>query len=638
MSGRAGEDGRAPLGAVYLGEGRCRFRVWAPGHAVEVRVLTSPERLVPLEAREAGYHEGVLDGVPPGTLYLYRLDGQAERPDPASRAQPRGVHGPSQVAGGEFSWTDEGWAGLPLSEYIIYELHVGTFTPEGTFDGVARRLDDLARLGVTAVELMPVAQFPGDRNWGYDGVYPFAVHPAYGGPDGLRRLVDACHRRGMAVVLDVVYNHLGPEGNYLGAFGPYFTDRYRTPWGAALNVDGPHSDEVRRFFVENALMWVGEFHVDALRLDAVHAIVDQSARPFLQELAEAVHAQARRLGRRVHVIAESNLNDPRLVRPPERGGYGLDAQWSDDFHHALHALLTGERAGYYQDFGRLGDLEKALAEGFVLSGGYSAFRRRRHGAPSGDLPAVRFVVCAQNHDQVGNRALGERLSRLVSLEALKLAAGAVLLSPFVPLLFMGEEYGETAPFLYFTSHTDPQLAEAVRRGRREEFAAFAWGEEVPDPQDEATFRRSRLDHALAAGGTHRALLAFYTELIRLRKAIPALASLSKQTMEARAFEAERALLLRRWSGGSEAAAVLNFADRRASLRVPLPRGLWAVRMDSADERWGGPGRTVPPQVRSDGEVALGLAPAALALLVREPDPGAEPLSEGGRQGTAGRGS
>jgi len=615
-----GQAGDRTLGPVSLGDGRCRFRIWAPAaRTVEVRLFGSPERLVPLEPRDRGYYEGIVHGVAPGTLYVYRLNGETDRPDPASRSQPQGVHGPSQVtAGGKaFPWTDERWAGLPLPAYIIYELHVGTFTPDGTFDGVIIPLDDLAALGVTAIELMPVAQFPGSRNWGYDGVYLYAVHPTYGGVEGLRRLVDACHRRGLAVVLDVVYNHLGPEGNYLGEFGPYFTDRYRTPWGSALNFDGPGSDEVRRFFVENALYWVTEFHIDALRLDAVHAIMDRTARTFLEELAEAVHAQRERLRRRIYVIAESNLNDPRIVRPPELGGYALDAQWSDDFHHALHSLLTGERTGYYADFGTLHDLEKAFTDGFVVSGGYSIFRRRRHGAPSQDIPTTQLVVCTQNHDQVGNRAQGERLGNLVSFEALKLAAGTLLLSPFIPLLFMGEEYGETAPFLYFTSHTDPALAKAVRRGRRAEFAAFAWQGEVPDPQDETTFLRSRLSLALRHEGRHRTLLEFYTELIRLRRTLPALASVTKDTMEVRGWEEERVLSVRRWNGRSEATAVFNFADAPRSLRIPLSTGRWIAQLDSADERWGGPGRVVPVEIHSDGEVALTLGPTAFALLVHK---------------------
>ncbi len=606
------------LGAAYLGDGRCRFCVWAPdARTVDVHLQGPPDRVVPLEPRDRGYHEGTVEGVAPGALYLYRLNGEVDRPDPASRSQPQGVHGPSQVLEeGTFRWTDHGWRGLPLAAYIFYEVHVGTFSPEGTFDGVIRRLADLLELGVTAVELMPVAQFPGDRNWGYDGVHPFAVHPAYGGPDGLRRLADACHGHGLAVALDVVYNHLGPEGNYLGQFGPYFTDRYRTPWGAAVNFDGAGSDEVRRYFIDNARSWVTEFHVDALRLDAAHAIVDQSATPFIQELAAAVHAEAERLGRRAYVIAESTLNDPRFVRPPDRGGYGLDAQWSDDFHHALHVLLTGERTGYYEDYGGISDLQTAFREGFVLSGRYSRFRRRRHGAPSTDIPAARFVVNAQTHDQVGNRARGDRLGHLVPFEALKLAAGVVLLSPFIPLLFMGEEYAEPAPFLYFTSHTDPALADAVRRGRRAEFAPFAWQGEVPDPQDPATYERSRLNHALRHEGRHRTLREFYAELIRLRKALPAVASLTKDTMEVRGWEEARALSVRRWSGRSEIAAVFNFADAPRSVRGALPPGRWQVRLDSADARWGGPGRTTPPEIRSDGDAAVTVGPLASLLCVR----------------------
>ncbi len=609
-------------GVVCLDGARCRFRVWAPERrSVEVRLLTTPERLIPLERAARGYHEGIVEGVAPGTLYVYRLDGEVERSDPASRGQPQGVHGPSQVLDADaFRWTDHGWTGLPLGAYILYELHVGTFTPEGTFDGVIGRLDSLADLGVTAVELMPVAEFPGGRNWGYDGAYPFAVASAYGGPEGLRSLVDACHGRGLAVVLDVVYNHLGPEGNYLGEFGPYFTDRYRTPWGSAINFDGPESDEVRRFFIENALQWVTEFHIDALRLDAVHAIVEYSARPFLEELGAAVHARAAELGRRIYVIAESNLNDPRLLRTPGQGGYGLDAQWSDDFHHALHALLTGERTGYFADFGRVRDLARAFTEGFVLSGGYSAYRRRRHGAPSVDIPATQFVVCAQNHDQVGNRALGDRLGGLVPFEALKVAAGAVLLSPFIPLVFMGEEYADPAPFLYFTGHTDPDLAEAVRQGRQAEFAAFAWQGEIPDPQDPATFRRSRLTYARRREGRHRVLLEFYTELIRLRKTLPGLASLSKDTMEVRAWEEERVLMVRRWSEGGEAAgevaAVFNFADAPQTLRLPLPPGRWVVRVDSASDRWDGPGPAGPAEIESDGAVTLALGSTAFVLVAR----------------------
>ncbi len=571
-----------------------------------------------MQSGERGYHEAVVDGVEPGSLYLYRLDEATERPDPASRSQPQGVHGPSEVVDPRFDWDDAGWCGLPLESYVIYELHVGAFTSEGTFDAIVPRLDELRDLGITAVELMPVAQFPGSRNWGYDGVCPFAVQNSYGGPEGLKRLVDVCHAGGLAVILDVVYNHLGPEGNYLRDFGPYFTDKYTTPWGEALNFDGPHSDDVRHFFIANALYWITEFRIDALRLDAVHAIFDHSATPFVQELADAVHRQAQRLDRRVHVIAESDLNDSQLVRPRDLGGCGLDAQWNEDFHHALHTVLTGERAGYYQDFGPLGHLATAFKDGFVYSGQYSSFRKRRHGNCSRDLPAGKFVVCSQNHDQVGNRMLGERLSQLVSFESLKLAAAVVMLSPYVPLLFMGEEYGETAPFQYFVSHSDAELADAVRRGRRDEFRAFAWQGEPPDPQDEATFLRSKLGRDLRHPG--RQLLDFYRELLRLRKAVPALSLLSRDEMEVVALEKERVLFLRRWADNSDVFAVFAFGEDQAILDLPVPVGRWRKLLDSADERWDGGGTSLPDTLESDGEARLMLSPRAAVLFGKEGRP------------------
>jgi maltooligosyltrehalose trehalohydrolase len=582
---------------------------------VDVLLLAPWQREEPLERVGPGYHHAALEDVPPGSLYLYRLPGGRERPDPASRSQPHGVHGPSQVVGPEFAWSDSSWCGRPLAEYLIYEVHVGAFSAEGTFEGVIPHLERLRDLGITALELMPVAAFPGERNWGYDGVHPFAVQASYGGPTGLKRLVDASHAHGLAVVLDVVYNHLGPEGNYLSEFGPYFTDRYRTPWGQAVNLDGPGADEVRRYFIENALHWLAGCHVDVLRLDAVHAIIDRSPRPFLQELAEAVARKGEELGRRLHLIAESALNDPRLVRRPEVGGLGLGAQWNDDFHHALHGLLTGERQGCYQDYGSLADLEAALRDGFVYAGRYSAYRRRRHGSSSRDVPARRFVVSAQNHDHVGNRLLGERLASIVDLERRKLAAAAVLLSPFVPLLFMGEEYGETAPFLYFVSHTDPALVDAVRRGRKAELAALGWAGEPPDPQAEETFRRSKLDHALREHGEHRALYEFHRELIRLRRSLPALRRLDKDQMEVRAFEGEATLLLRRWDAGSEAAAFLHFGAAPAD--VALPRGRWRKVLDSADREWGGPGSPAPRALHSDRGARLALPPWSAVLFEAE---------------------
>jgi maltooligosyltrehalose trehalohydrolase len=567
-----------------------------------------------MELKQRGHHQAVVDGVKPGDLYFYRLEGDKERPDPASRFQPQGVHGPSEVIDSRFAWEDSCWFGLPLEKYIVYELHVGTFTSEGTFDGVSHHLHRLKDLGISAVEIMPVAQFPGNRNWGYDGVYPFAVQNSYGGPTSLKRLVNACHKNDIAVILDVVYNHLGPEGNYLGDFGPYFTERYKTPWGLALNFDGPHSDEVRHFFIENALYWVTEFHIDALRLDAVHAILDHSPRPFLEELADEVHRQAKRLNRQVYVIPESASNDARLIHSCELGGYGLDAQWNDDFHHSLHVLLTGERTGYYEDYGRVQHLAKAFREGFVYSGDYSLYRRRRHGSSSRDIPAHRFVVFAQNHDHVGNRIGGERLSELVPLEGLKLAAGLVLLSPFVPLLFMGDEYGERVPFQYFTSHSDPNLAEAVRRGRREEFAAFHWRGEPPDPQDEATFLRAKLNHQPCHQGHTRVLMEFYRELIRLRKGLPALARLDKETMDVTGYEKEKVLVVWRWNCGDEVFMVFHFGHAEISLSIPLPAGRWRKLLNSADERWQGSGNSFPDLLNSEGEILLCLQPKSFVVL------------------------
>jgi maltooligosyltrehalose trehalohydrolase len=606
------------LGAVYLGDGRCRFLVWVPlVQRVDVHIVSPGELTVPLRKDERGYYRGTVDGVMPGSLYFYRLDDQRERPDPASRCQPHGVHGPSQVVDTDFPWSDGSWSGLPLEEYIIYELHVGTFTQEGTFEAIIPYLEEISGLGITALELTPVAQFPGNRNWGYDGVYPFAVQHSYGGPDGLKSLVDTCHRKGLAIVLDVVYNHFGPEGNYIADFGPYFTDRYKTPWGAAINFDGPYSDEVRRFFIENALYWLTDFHIDALRLDALHAIMDVSAYTFLEELSQAFHREAKALKRKAYLIGESTANDARLIKPQELGGYGLDAQWNDDFHHSLHTLLTGERNGYYQDFGQLEHLVKAFREGFVYSGQYSRYRQRRHGVSSRDIPAGRFVVFAQNHDQVGNRMHSERLSQLACFEVLKLAAGIVLLSPFIPLIFMGEEYGDTSPFLYFISHSEPELVEAIRRGRREEFAAFQWQGEPPDPQNEAAFLDSKLNWQLRSDSQHRILVEFYRELIRLRRKIPALACLSKDSLEIKGFAQRKLLLLHRWNKDSEVVAVFNINKDRTSVRLPIPAGRWRKGLDSSEERWRGIGSTTPEQISSNGEADFVLNPWSLVLFVKE---------------------
>ena len=601
-------------GATDLGGGRCQFRVWAPFvNRMEVHIVYPEERTIPI-AKEGGYHQGVIEEVHPGAQYFYRLDGGKERPDPASRFQPRGVHGPSQVIPSRFPWEDPGWRGLPLQDFLFYELHVGTYTRLGTFEAILSHLDDLKDLGITALEIMPVAQFPGNRNWGYDGVHPFAAQNSYGGPEGLKKLINACHKRGMALALDVVYNHLGPEGNYLRDFGPYFTDRYRTPWGEAINFDGPESDEVRRFFIDNALYWITEFHVDALRIDAVHAILDFSARPFLQELAETIQGLGETLSRRIYLIAESDLNDNRVLRPPELGGVGLDAQWNDDFHHALHALLTGEKSGYYQDFGTVGDLGKAMKDGFVYDGRYSEFRRRRHGNSSREISWDHFIVFSQNHDQVGNRPFGERLSRLTSLEGLKLAAGITLLSPFSPLLFMGEEYGERAPFCYFISHGDPDLVEAVRRGRRE---AFPEEKHPPDPYDEEVFLQAKLNHTLRKKTPHRVLYDFYRDLLSIRKSHPILVSPEKGRQEVVVFEKEKVLIHRRWQDTEELIAVYYFGKGSAGVAVPLSAGPWKKILASADNRWAGPGSGIPDELVSEGRINLRLAPQSFCLLAGE---------------------
>jgi maltooligosyltrehalose trehalohydrolase len=467
---------------------------------------------------------------------------------------------------------------------------------------------------------MPVAQFPGSRNWGYDGVYPFAVQNCYGGPAGLKKLVNACHLHGLAVTLDVVYNHLGPEGNYLADFGPYFTDVYHTPWGPAINFDGAGSDEVRAYFVENALYWVTEFHIDALRLDAVHAIVDRSARPFLEQLGEEVHRRGEELGRKVYVIPESDLNDMRLIQPRDFGGYGLDAQWSDDYHHALHTLLTGERAGYYEDFGRLDQFATAWREGFVYSGQYSPHRGRRHGSSARHRPPSQFVVCAQNHDQVGNRAQGDRLTGLVAPQALKVAAMAVLLAPNLPLLFMGEEYGERAPFLYFTDHGDPALRAAVREGRRAEFASFGWSAEVPDPQDPLTFERSRIDVGQHRDPGSAGLFAWYRTLIQLRHTYPSLAAArsSRHGSSARPYEDRHVVVLHRWAGeGPEALLILGFNQAPIQVSINEPKGRWTRQLDGAEPKFGGDGGRLPNDLDMAGiEVRLDLPPYAAALYLK----------------------
>ena len=601
------------LGATLLEDGSCSFLVWAPFvKKVALQIQEPTPMRVPMEKLEHGYFHYSGANIPPDAVYVYCLDETKQRPDPASRYQPYGVHRGSQVRCSKFPWDDSHWKGIALPDAVFYETHVGTFTLEGAFDAIIPRLPELKSLGVTILELMPVAQFPGERNWGYDGVYPYAVQNSYGGPDELKRLVNACHQIGLGLALDVVYNHLGPEGSYFGDFGPYFTDHYRTPWGNAINFDSPHSDEVRRFFIENALYWISEFHVDALRFDAIHAIIDASAKSFLEELTSRVHEFAARAGRTVHLIAENDRNDARTVKSQDAGGYGFDAQWNDDFHHALHSLVTSERNGYYEDFGSIHDLAKAYSEGFVYSGQYSHFRRRRHGNSSRDIAPHHFLIFSQNHDQVGNRAEGERLSQIVPFETLKLIAGAVLLSPFIPLLFMGEEYAESSPFQYFVSHGDEGLIHSVREGRRKEFERFKWQDSVPDPQSPATFTRSKLHWDQRTHGQHATLLSLYTHLLTLRRTVPALAHLDKQTSRVTASDPS-ALIIERWHDADRVVIGFNFARSATHLVFSAVPGIWKKQLASADSEWGGPGIETPRILDSRSPVTLDVPPTSFIV-------------------------
>ncbi|HZK73328.1 MAG TPA: malto-oligosyltrehalose trehalohydrolase [Clostridia bacterium] len=496
------------------------FRVWAPKPR-RVELVVGGLRLA-MKQGERGWWELAGVAAEAGMRYGFALDGGEVRPDPRSPSQPDGVLGLSEVVDhSAYAWNDGDWRGMQLPGAVLYELHPGTFSADGTFDGIIEHLPHLVRLGVDAIELMPVAEFSGDRGWGYDGADLFAPHHVYGGPAGLKRLVDACHSARIGVVIDVVYNHLGPAGNFLSEFGPYFSDRHRTDWGAAFNFDGTASGEVRRFVVDNALMWIRDYHVDGLRLDAVHAIVDQTPLHILEQLALEVERLAADLRRSTFVIAESELNDPRFVRNRDAGGYGLDAAWADDWHHSLHSALTGERTGYYEDFGSLEKLGKALRQAWVYDGEWSAHRQKTRGRRAPDLPSHSFVIAVQNHDQVGNRAAGDRMSALMDEGSLQAAAALLLTAPFTPMLFQGEEWAASSPFQYFTDHADPELGAAVREGRRREFAAFGWlPEAVPDPQDRATFDRSKLVWDELDEPYHRRVLDWYRALIELRRRLP----------------------------------------------------------------------------------------------------------------------
>ncbi len=583
------------------------FTVWAPAAArVDVEIAGQPHpmsRAAPGSVR-AGWWEADV-AAPPGTDYAFRLDGGEPLPDPRSAWQPYGPGGPSRTYDHcAFAWTDAGWRGAPLHGAVVYEMHVGTFTPEGTLDAAIGRLDHLAGLGVTTVELMPLAAFPGEHGWGYDGICPWAVHEPYGGPDALKRFVDACHSRSLAVFLDVVYNHVGP-GNRLDSFGPYFTSAHMTPWGPAVNLDQAGSDEVRAFVTGNALMWLRDYHIDGLRLDAVHALEDHRAVHILEELAAAVDAFAASAGRSATLVAETDLNDPRLITTREAGGYGLTAQWSDDFHHAVHAAVTGEHQGYYRDFGSVFSVAKTLTRVYFHDGTWSSFRGRSHGRPVDVLkvPAYRFVCFVQDHDQVGNRAAGDRLAAALMAGSgsdperaaglLRVAAGLVLTAPFTPMLFMGEEWGADTPWQFFTDHTDPGLATAVSEGRRSEFAAHGWGRSaVPDPQDKETFLRSKLDWTQQDREPYRSLLSWYRSLLTLRRARPELTDPRLDQVRADYDERARWLLVSR--GPLRIAANIGTAPAKLPLCPAGPRRSAGASPEAASPEAASPEAASPP--------------------------------------------
>lgn len=587
------------IGAHRISDSFWEFTVWAPRPAMILLDLPGlGQGPLPMAPLGRGYYYAQVRGLSPGARYSYLLDGKIRRPDPASFSQPDGVHERSALVDhAAFAWTDAGFLPPPLEGLTLYEMHIGLFTPSGTFDAAISGLDRLTELGAAAVEIMPLGQFPGTRNWGYDGAHPFAVQESYGGPPGLKRFVNACHAKGLAVIIDAVYNHLGPEGNYLREFGPYFTDRAKTPWGEAVNFDGPDSDPVRNYFLQNALSWFANYHADGLRLDAVHAIHDRRPVHFLAELAATRDAFAAETGRRPLLIAESEDNDPRITRPLSQNGLGLDAVTSDDFHHAVHAVLTGERDGYYQDYGGFDLILRAVSDGFAYAGEYSAHRRRAQGAPAKDMPPAGHVICLQNHDQTGNRMLGERLSSLIPFEAAKAAAVLLLASPRTPLLFMGEEHAEENPFLYCIDHQDQDLVDAVRRGRTEEFAAFVWKGEPPDPKAVETFERSRPDFGKRHAGRGKAMFGLYKRLLHLRKALAPLRNFAPASFRVWPLDIRGALALSRRADGEKVLCLINLTDRPVRLAPDalFPTGAWRLILDSKDLENPAPTSLPPPE-------------------------------------------
>jgi len=587
MKERTNLDSRR-IGVNFTNPDHADVLLWAP-LAKKVLLVLEDGNNIPLEENGFGYWYTSTSDLRPGDRYKFQVDDQDPLPDPASLSQPDGVHDYSRTFDlKQFSWQDQQWNNMPLSNYIIYELHTGTYSASGDFSGIIPTLDHLLELGVNAIEIMPVAQFPGARNWGYDGVFPFAVQSSYGGPEKLQELVQACHEKGIAVILDVVYNHVGPEGNYFGQYGPFFTDKYQTPWGQAINFDDAYCDGVRDYFVENVLMWFRDFHIDALRMDAVHAIKDLSATHILQDIRKHVDRYMEASGKSHHLIIECDLNDPRFLDGTEKNGFGMDAQWIDEFHHALRVTAGEPASGYYEDFGGIKLLEKSYQDAYVYDGQYSAHRKKLFGKPAGEHNGSAFIVFSQNHDQVGNRMLGERSGSLYSYEMQKLLAGAVICSPFIPMLFMGEEWGETNPFLYFVSHTDPELNMLVRKGRKAEFAAFHSQGEAPDPDKEETFLNSKLQWELLEVDTHHTMFEYYKALIALRKSHPALSNNNRNQVQARSYEQENCLMLKRWEGDQTIYCLMNFSkDPQRLILDDVPGGLTPL-LNSAEAKWNGP--------------------------------------------------
>jgi maltooligosyltrehalose trehalohydrolase len=599
------------VGANYT-RGICEFTVWAPNHDNLTLVFPEKKKTLKMEKTEDGYWHLTLNGIEPGARYLYSLDGKT-MPDPASHFQPEGVFGPSAVVDHEsFVWEDDGWTGLPLEEMLLYELHVGAFSGEGIFSAAGKRAKELANVGINAVEIMPVSQFPGSRGWGYDAVFPYAVQNSYGGPDGLKKMVQEFHANGVAVVLDVVYNHLGPEGNFLKEFGPYFLSSEKTPWGSAINFDGSDNGGVRNFFLENAVYWLEKYHLDGLRLDAVYAIIDKSPKHILKELSETVNKLSKKTGRKLLLIAENDRVDAKILSARNKGGFGLDAVWHDNLHHSIHALLTGERNWYYADFGSMLNLVEALHTGFGECT-VESMPKRKTVEEAAEIAQSKLIVFSQNHDQIGNRPSGERLTKLVGSEAAKLAAAIVILSPYTPLLFMGEEYGETAPFLFFTNYQDLALGRLVQIGRKKESVNNGWKESPKDAQKISTFEDSKIDWQRRYSGKGVKILTYYKALISIRKIVRG--DCADRSVKVKFFvsEEKKLLTIQRQTSNFIVAIIANFGSCEAQYRFPCRGGKYVKMMDSADACWDGPGSILPAKTRFGDEHVI--CPLSLSVYI-----------------------